>query len=241
MHDARTLHLRTLLGSLQDEAGLARIPLGHRAADDCLGGGLVAGALHEVFARTAGGCVAASGFALLLAARMLGEHKSLLWVCQDFSALETGEIHGSGLMELGIEPARVLLLRAPDAKAVLRAAAEGLSCKGMAAVILEPWNAANVFDLTASQRLSLAARQRGVCVIALRVGSEPAPSAAQTRWMIEAAPSPIRTQEWGAPVFDAALVRNRQGKTGRWLMQWDCTDGTFCEAYSGAMAAAFAD
>lgn len=241
MRNARTLELKTLLGSLQDETGPARIALGHLAADECLGGGLVPGALHEVFAATARASVAASGFALLLAARMLGEHKGLLWVCQDFSALETGEIHGNGLVELGIDPARVLMVRAPNAKAVLRAGAEGLSCRGMAAVLLEPWDAANVFDLTASQRLTLAARQRGISVIALRAGSVPEPSAAQTRWMIEAAPSPINTQEWGAPVFDAALVRNRRGETGRWRMQWDCNNGTFCEAYSCAPAAAFAD
>ena len=216
------------------------VPLGHRLADAALRGGIRRGALHEVFAARAGEEASASGFALALAARVLAKGKWLLWVRQDFSALESGEVHGAGLMEFGIDPSRVLMLRAPDATASLRAGAEGLDCRGLGAVIVEPWGEPKVFDLTASRRLTLAAQQHGVTAIVLRFGAEPDPSAAETRWLVKAAPSPPDDEDWGRPLFDAALVRNRHGQAGRWIMEWDCDNGIF-QTHSGALAAAFAD
>ena len=45
---------------------------------------------------------------------------------------------------------------------------------------------------------------------------------------------------WGAPVFDAQLVRNRHGPVGRWIMEWKCDECLFCEpaAYPQPVAAA---
>jgi len=222
-------------GLLEGTAEAARAPLGHAPADACLGGGLRLASLHEVFSE-GGSEAAASGFALALALRALDRRKWLMWVRQDFSALENGEIHGSGLLELGIDPGGVLMVRAPDALAVLRAGAEGLACKGVGAVIIEAWGKSRVFDLAASRRLTLAAQRYGVTVIALRFGAEPEPSAAETRWLVKAAPS--HTEDWGAPIFDAALTRNRHGGCGHWVMEWDCNNGTFSETHSGALAAA---
>ena len=34
---------------------------------------------------------------------------------------------------------------------------------------------------------------------------------------------------WGAPVFDAQLVRNRHGPVGRWIMEWKCDECLFSE------------
>ena len=222
---------------LREAAAFARVSLGHEAADSSLCGGLRLGALHEVFAAGAGEETAASGFALALAARLLGKRKWLLWVRQDFSAAETGDIHAAGLLELGIDPARVLMMRAPDAMGALRAGAEGLDCKGLGAVIIEPWGKPKMFDLVTSRKLTLAAQQHGVTAIVLRFSAEPQPSAAETRWLIKAAPSPPNTGDWGTPLFDAALVRNRHGHTGHWVLEWDCNNGIF-QTHSRALAAA---
>ena len=45
----------------------------------------------------------------------------------DFALLEQGEISALGFLELGLDPTRFLLLRAPDAVCVLRAAADALT------------------------------------------------------------------------------------------------------------------
>jgi len=215
-------------------------PLGHESADAVLHGGLRRGALHEVFAARAGAEAAASGFTLALAQRVLGKGKWLLWVRQDFSAFEAGEICAGGLLELGIDPARVVLVRATNAANVLRAGSDALGCKGLGAVIIEPWGEAKIFDLVASRRLTMAAQQHGVTAIVLRVGAKPAPSTAETRWVVDANPSPAGGDDWGKPLFDAVLVRNRHGRTGHWVMEWDCNDGIFREpaAHPRALAAA---
>ncbi|MBV9572279.1 MAG: DNA repair protein [Alphaproteobacteria bacterium] len=203
-----------------------------------LQGGLRSGAVHEVFSDSAGDEAAAAGFALALAIRALIKGQWLLWVQQDFSALEAGETHAQGLCELGGDPDRVLMLRAPDAKSVLRAASEGLHCKGIGVVLIEPWGEARMFDLLASRRLTLAAQQHGATAIVLRLGARPQPSAAETRWIVKSAESPDE-EDWGRPRFTAALVRNRHGPCGEWVMEWDCNNGIFCEppAHYRAVAA----
>ncbi|HEX3810877.1 MAG TPA: hypothetical protein VHW02_14375 [Rhizomicrobium sp.] len=226
--------------ALEHSASETIAPLDGGPVDAALRGGLRRGALHEVFAAGAGEETAATGFALALAARAIAKGKWLLWVRQDFSALETGEIHGAGFAELGIDPSRVLHVRTPDATAALRAGAEGLDCKGLGAVIIEPWAEPKVFDLIASRRLTLAAQQHGVTAIVLRFNAEPEASAAETRWRIKSANSPPNAEDWGNPRFDAALIRNRHGNNGHWIMEWDCNNGIF-QTHCERLAAAAAD
>lgn len=227
-------------GILEDASGAARAPLGHALADTCLGGGLRLAVLHEVFPAEANEG-AASGFALTLAVRALVRHKWLLWVRQNFSALENGEIHAAGLLDMGIDPKHVLMFRAPDAMAALRAGAEGITCKGMGAIIIEAWGKTRRLDLAASRRLTLAARQHGVTVIMLRFGAEPEPSAAETRWLVKSVSSSPGSEDWGMPAFDAALVRNRHGACGHWVMEWDCRNGVFSQTHSRALVATPSD
>jgi len=243
MGDAGLAALRSLLSEPRLGDGQVRVPLGHVRADETLGGGLPKGALHEVFAHESSHGGAATGFALGLALR-LGTRKPLLWVRQDFSALEFGEIHAAGLLELGLNPDSVILVRAANAGQVLRATAEGLSCASLGAVIAEIPAEPKILDLVASRRLAFAAAQKNVTAILVRLAAEPDASAAETRWIVRAAGS-SNNDEWGAPVFAAELTRNRHGRTGNWVMEWNSDDGIFREpdqaAHSGGVAAASAD
>ena len=215
-------------------------PLGYADADSVLHGGLVRGALHEIFA----GDASASGFTIC-AAQRTNAGKRMLWIVQDFSALEHGALSPCGVAELGIDPARLFLLRAANAEDALRAGADALSCSGLGVVIMELSGNPKVLDLVASRRLVLAAQNRNVTAFLLRHEAASEPSAAQTRWQIRSLPS-AATHEWGMPRFDAELVRNRQGETGHWVMEWSCDDGVFRKpddqaAHIGAMARAPAD
>ena len=200
-----------------------RCALGHDDADSALGGGLVLGALHEVFSRDA----SASGFTACAAQRARGA-KKLLWIVQDFSATEHGALAPAGFAELGIAASDLLLLRAATAEDVLRAGVDALSCGGLGAVILEILGNPKVLDMVASRRLALAAQQKSVTAFLLRQGATSEPSAAQTRWEIRSHRSNT-SDDWGMPRFEAALGRNRQGETGHWVMEWNCDDGAFCK------------
>jgi protein ImuA len=193
-------------------------PLGHDEADAVLKGGLRCGALHEVFARDAQGG-AATGFAAAMAAR-LAPAKHLLWIRQDFSALEHGEMFASGLAALGLDPSRIFLMRAADPTDALRAGLDALTCSHLGAVIFEIPGSPKILDLAASRRLVLAAENHGVSAILLRLSAQASASACETRWSISSAPSED-SDDWGVPVFDAELQRNRHGALGHWVMEWD--------------------
>jgi protein ImuA len=215
------------------EAGLetaekhVHVPLGHEAVDTALRGGLVRGSLHEVFA-AAGHEAAATGFMAGLAARLAGR-KRILWIRQDFSALEFGELCATGLLELGLDPARLLLLRVADAAGGVRAASDALSCAALGAIVIEIPGQPKILDLVTSRRLALGAERDGVTILLLRFAAQPDASTAETRWCVRAKWSRAKEEGWGHPVFEADLVRNRHGRTGHWVMTWDCDDGVFRE------------
>lgn len=219
-------HLRASL--LPVEEVRSRVPLGHAPADAALSGGLALGALHEVFAGEPGHEAAAAGFALALALKAVRE-KTFLWVRQDFSALETGEVFGAGLLELGADPARVLIFSAAHVEDALRAAGEGLACAALGALVLETYGESKLFDLALSRKLTLAAARHSVTVLHLRTHAVPSASAAETRWIVRARRSPAREENWGKPVFDANLTRNRHGQTGQWVMEWNADEREFRE------------
>lgn len=235
--------LRGTIGRLEGEAGgLARVTLGHAGADAMLQGGLVRGALHEVFAEGGRHGAAATGFIAGLAHRMAGR-RPLVWVRQDFAERESGALSMSGLHELGLDPRLLVTVRAADAEIALRAAADALACDALGAVVLDVWGEVRQLDLVASRRLTLAARASNVACLVLRTAATPSASTAETRWIARAAPSLPVIEAWGAPMLDAQLVRNRHGETGRWIMEWKCDEGLFREsaAYSQPVAAAPAD
>jgi hypothetical protein len=97
MTGARMSTLATLRGSIariESDADVGapgrvafRAALGHAAADAALQGGLVLGAVHEVFAEGRQSA-AATGFVAGLA-RRLGGRRPLLWVRQDFAEIES--------------------------------------------------------------------------------------------------------------------------------------------------------
>ncbi|MDE2378697.1 DNA repair protein [Bradyrhizobium sp.] len=217
-----------------------RVALGHPDVDSALQGGLARAAIHEVFCEGRQG-TAATGFVTGLVGRVTAR-RPLLWVRQDFSELEAGALSMSGLAELGLDPRRVVTVRAAGVEASLRSAADALACDALGAVVLELWGETKQFDLVASRKLTLAAQASGVTGLLLRMAATPSPSTAETRWMLRAAHSPPGAAGivWGAPRFDAELVRNRHGPVGRWIMEWKCDECLFSEpsAYPQSVAAA---
>ena len=239
MHSHTIAALRASLARPGLEQAAVRLPLGHATADLCLKGGLERGALHEVFAGP-GHEAAATGFTAGLAARVAAR-KRLLWIRQDFSALEFGELSATGFLEFGIDPERLLLLCVADAAGALRAAHDALSCAALGAVVIEIAGRPKILDLMASRRLTLASAQKTVTTFLLRFNAEPQASTAETRWLVRAAASPTQAENWGHPVFKAGLVRNRHGRTGEWVMEWSCDEGLFKETDRGAVVSAPSD
>jgi protein ImuA len=209
------------------DADAARLGFGADTVDARLGGGLAAAALHELYPAAAGDATAAAAVALLLAGRN-PRPGPIIWLRPDRAARQ-GRPYGLGLAALGLDPARLLLVQAPDMLAVLRAGADAIACGAVATVILEVESKA--VDLTATRRLALAAARSGVTTLLLRSG-EIAPSAADTRWQVAAAPSrPLPANAPGAPAFALKLLRHRGGLPGfSCLLEWDRDRAAFAAA-----------
>ena len=203
----------------------ACIVTGHAGLDAA---GVVRGRLHEVFGD--GGSGAAAGFAALVAF-LAAEGAPVVWLRTD-TAARRAPLYGPGLAALGIDPAACIVAQAPDEAALIAAAADALRVAALGAVIAESVGRTRLFGLTGTRRLTLAAEASGVPLFLLRLDAEPAPSAAETRWRVVAAPSgALAADAPGHPVFDVELLRRRAGPSGLgWRVEWDRDARVFREA-----------
>jgi protein ImuA len=204
-------------------SGGKRIATGHPALDQALDGGLARGRVHELFAAEPDDAASAAGFAAMLALRAVGPGSPLFWLRSEEGERLGGRLYAPGLVELGGDPNSLVMGVAPDAKALLRGAADAARCSGLAALVVEVHGKCPALDLTASRRLALAAEQSGVTLFLLRIAAEPVPSAADTRWAVSAAPSrALEANAPGPPMFEIELLRRRAGPAGmRWQLEWN--------------------
>ena len=189
-------------------------------------GGLARGALHELVASNHNDMGAVTDFCVAVLVRLLktqarsGE-QLILWCLQN-QAMDAGDLYPPGFSLLGLDPARILAIRAKHDSDVLWVMEEALRCRALGAVVGEVKTA----DLTASRRLQLAAEASGITALLLRPSSSVlGPSAATTRWRLTASPSNPRgwaaeLGEPGAVCWQATLFRCRGGAPGNWLMEW---------------------
>src|SRR5437763_9421111 len=210
------------------------LALGIGEVDAALGGGLPCAALHDLSAAPVH-LGAAAGFALALAALAPEKPKQILWIATDFGMLETGALYGPGLDLIGLDTARLLVARVARPVDALFAMEEALKCRALSTVVAE---LNHDVDLTATRRLSLAAREGSALGLLLRHKPSDAPSAARTRWEISAAPSvPDELGGLGRPAFRLSLNRNRRGPCGTWTLTWDHHERIFAALPVGVAAA----
>ena len=187
---AAIARIEALGGARGAEAG--RVALGRDLAlDRALGGGLPRQGLCEIVPATLGDNAAASAFGLVLALLLGVPGAVLFWIYEDFAAREAGLPYGPGLWQMGLDPARLVLVAAPRALAALNALEEVV--RAGAGVALGEICQKRGYDLVASRRLKLAAEAGGqACVLVLAGasgGSQDFASAATTRFEVASAMS----------------------------------------------------
>ena len=162
----------------------------------------------------------------------IGEGRPVLW------CLKRADLYGPGLAEHGLDPARLVIVRAPRDDDLLWAVEEGLRTPGLAAIIGEIGR----LPMVASRRLQLAAERSGVTALLLRRwrnASEAAaerqrPSAALTRWRIGALPSRGGNIWIGRPRWQVELLRCRGGEPAAWDVE--IADATGALSLSAGLA-----
>lgn len=186
--------------------------------------------LHDIYALTPADAVSANGLSLGLAAQFASQ-KPILWGLCDMASVEAGAPYAPGLNEIGLRPHDLILARTKDVQTLLAVGEEALRSPALGAVVLSAWGESKALSLTASRRLSLAAKSAGVTLFLVRAGAQPAPSAAETRWAVRAAAcSPLEGDAPGRPAFCVKLLRHRGGCEPRnWIVEWDREHCSFFE------------
>jgi protein ImuA len=210
---------------IEADALEALAPLGLPAVDAELGGGLSRAALHEIAAAGETQVACATGFALALAKRGAGP-RPVLWIVEDMALAESGVPYGPGLDEIGLAPEQVVTVAAARTRDVLWAMEEALRCRAVGAVIGE-LRRENAVDAVAGRRLALAAGEHATFGLLLRTQPVARPLAAATRWVVAARPSAPQPFATGPPAFAVELVRNRHGRTGSWVLEWNRVEQRF--------------
>ena len=226
--------LRRLLPRLEGHGGAARVlAFGLDALDRHLPhGGLATDALHEVAPQQHGDTPAAFGFLVALLARFPPVTRPLLLVASYRALADHGRPHGHGLQQLGLDPARLILVATRNDAQTLWAMEEALRSRVPAAV----GGAILRLDLKTSQRLHLAAGDAGLPLVLLRPARADDASAAATRWRIGTAEA--TRDRYGLLThtrWRARLERCRNGRPGDWLVEFDHA------AYRFSLAAPLAD
>jgi protein ImuA len=220
--------LRQTLAPWLHSDGERRQPLGMPCIDQALGGGVILGAVHELRPACSRDHGAATGFAGALAMRVNTAGKPLLWIQHELEAIETGRLYGAGLDCFGISLSSLLVVQVPRAIDALWAMEEALKCRGVGAVVADIGEEGASVDLTATRRLSLAARDGGGLGVLLRHRSAATASAAATRWDVASVSGERdRFGGIGRTTFALSLLKNRCGPCGRWIMSWDHHERAF--------------
>jgi protein ImuA len=148
----------------------------------------------------------------------MGRGGPVLW------CLKRPDLYGPGLLAHGLDPARLVIVRAARDEDILWAVEEGLRTPGLAAVIGEIGR----LPMVASRRLQLAAERSGVTALLLRrwrnardaAAERGRPSAALTRWRVASLASADSGEPGvGRPRWRVALLRCRGGEPAFWELE----------------------
>jgi protein ImuA len=191
-----------------------------------LDAGLSASGLHEIFGETPADIVAASAFALIAAGQRRLRNRALFYGTLSGEDQESGILYGAGVDHLGLDPAKVCVVIAPDEKSLLWAAEEAASCAALAASIITLPRSEKLYSFTESRRLKLRQKKSGVPLFIVRSRPRQA-SAATARWRVAFAKSDgLRTPGspvplLGRPRFRVALDRYAGLPPHQWEIEFD--------------------
>ena len=190
-----------------------------RAFFEALPDALPPGGLNEIVPARPRDAAAAAGFAAALALRAAAKAGGVVWIAEDMAAREIGLPYAKGLEALGLDPARLVVVRTREPRETLWTMEEALKSRA-AAVVAESWLSMAAYELSVSRRLALAARRGGALglLLLLRAHGQGVrlASAAQLRFEVAAPAPPRGPPEGGAPLpgplgWRLRLVKARLG------------------------------
>ncbi len=192
-----------------------------------LGGATAArGRLHALHPTRPGDEGAATGFALAIMRVLDAKPRPILWVQHRAGLAEAGEPYAPGLSQLGLDPQRIVIAVAGNAREALAAAEMGLALPGLSGVVAEMPQKLPATMLKLGQRLALRAEATTTPCLLLHASALPVQMPVATRWMVAAQPGsthrrdPISPYASLTPALSLDLVKNRFGTIAALSVQW---------------------
>jgi protein ImuA len=230
------------------------IPTGVPRLDERLNGGLPEAALTEIHGTGTRDTGAVTGFAFALASLVLQRGASegpVFWIGTEDGFHEGGFPYAPALLEdYGLLPEKIILSRTRKVEDALWAAGEAARLKAISTLIIEIRGNPVRLDLTVTRRLQRRAALAGRPVFLLRQSSGAganeagtsgaAPTAAPVRLLLSPAPAGLRQTvsgplpgAIGPPAFRVRIDKNRNGRFGEFLLEWNPDTHSFHERPSG--------
>ncbi|MBO9204225.1 MULTISPECIES: ImuA family protein [Niastella] len=170
------------------------------------------GAIHEFFCTGQETVSASAGFISGILSSLLTQQGAIIWI-------STGKmIYPPSLKAFGVNPEKVIFIHLKNEKEKLFAMEEALKCDAVTAVVGQ----LNEISLIESRRFQLAVEHSKVTGFLLRQNPRNQMTSCVTRWQIT--PMPGEGNDGlpglGFPKWDVQLLKVRNGKQGRWEIQW---------------------
>jgi len=172
--------------------------------------------LHEFITTTAEDTAASYGFIAAIVSALMNSNGITAWITSK-------PVFPHALKTYGIDPEKILFIQPPQQRFTLFVLEEVLKCDGLTAMIAE----VKELGFTESRRLQLAAEESGVTGFLVRQQPKTITTCAVTRWKIKHLLADKKEQLPGVgfPQWNVELLKVRNGKPGKWQMQW--TAGRF--------------
>ena len=171
------------------------------------------GAIHEFLNFEPEHGAASGGFIAGLLSVLMAQGGACLWIST------ARKVFPTALSIFGVAPERIIFISVEREKEVLWVMEEALKCKGLAGVIAE----VRELTFTQSRRLQLAVETSMVTGFVLRTDIRRlCTTACVARWQIKPVPSRLEAGMPGVgfPRWEVELLRVRNGKPGRWTVEW---------------------
>lgn len=190
------------------------IPIGFRPIENAFPNArFPVGCMHEFINLSQEDASATAGFIAALLSGSMQRGGACLWI----SAART--LFPAALAPYGIQPHQVLFVDVKNDTEVGYATEEALRCQGLTAVLSEMKD----LSFKTSRRFQLAAGRSRVAGFILRQQPRAlTPVAAASRWQVTALPSEPGDglPGVGFPRWQVELLKVRNGKEGRWILEW---------------------
>jgi protein ImuA len=170
-------------------------------------------AIHELISSSSEEASSTNAFIALVLGKLITQSSSCVWISTK------SKIFPPALKSFGIEPERVLFVNAWKLKDALWTIEEALKCDALCAVVGE----ISELSFNDSRRLQLAVEKSKVTAFIHRHKPKTITAVAcVTRWRISpiASAFPYELPGVGFPRWEVELLKVRNGRPGKWLVQW---------------------